>query len=279
MFLGRGKVELSHDNQDPIVKNGQVMFASSSFLSENSNVEFSGYTPGRATSSFAGLNTELNQTRPSRSKNGLGRAFRIPAATSTRIDVPSSDFTEAFNNDKTKARVTGNQVSVSAWVWAKDTSANQVFVAKISHPAFHTSPFFSYALAMIAPSSLRFWTATASGNKWADGGTFKFEQWNHVAGVYNGTDIYTYLNGSQVATNTQSGNLNDYAFGLGVGNNGGGNESFVGDIHDVCVWERPLTQAEIAHLAKQTSRWNPTQFVASSGNPRLGDYHVGGLPW
>ena len=68
--------------------------------------------------------------------------------------------------------------------------------------------------------------------------------WMHIAGVYNGTDAFIYLNGQliDVVTTTGIGNLepNQQAyFGFNNGN------FFNGNIDDFRIYERPLTPYEI----------------------------------
>lgn len=72
-------------------------------------------------------------------------------------------------------------------------------------------------------------------------------QWQHIAGVWNGTDIKIYINGTLIATTTgvtgssfKSQLSNPIKLGLNLSN-----EKFVGNIDEVRIWNRALSQAEI----------------------------------
>lgn len=72
-------------------------------------------------------------------------------------------------------------------------------------------------------------------------------QWQHVAGVWNGSDLKIYINGSLVATTTgvigasfKSQLTNPVQLGTNFSN-----EKFIGNIDEVRLWTRVLSAAEI----------------------------------
>jgi hypothetical protein len=71
-------------------------------------------------------------------------------------------------------------------------------------------------------------------------------QWLHVAGVYDGTDSFIYLNGEQKDMHTgPTGMVNAGQF-AGIGRNGADAASFfTGGVDEIAIWNRALTDAEV----------------------------------
>lgn len=76
--------------------------------------------------------------------------------------------------------------------------------------------------------------------------------WYHLAATYDGNRMRIYVNGSEVATRTCSGNVQvspDASLPLGVGafpsQVGRWEDDFPGALDEVKIWKRALTQAEI----------------------------------
>jgi hypothetical protein len=85
------------------------------------------------------------------------------------------------------------------------------------------------------------------------GGTVVENQWQHIAGVADGSTLRVYLNGVEVASTPYDGTINTTNGPLGVGDNPGGNDGttlrYEGYLDEVAIWERPLTPAEVlAHF-------------------------------
>lgn len=75
--------------------------------------------------------------------------------------------------------------------------------------------------------------------------------WNHVAATYDGTNQYLYLNGKLIYTRAQTGaiNGNSYPFRIGArGSSGVPVSPFSGKIHNVRVWYKTLTAADVLRL-------------------------------
>lgn len=80
-------------------------------------------------------------------------------------------------------------------------------------------------------------------------------QWYHVAGTFDGTNMIAYLDGVAVTPSdntafTWNGNITDIRIGLLATNSG----DFLGTIDDVRIYNRTLTETEIATLHNQTSQ-------------------------
>ena len=77
-------------------------------------------------------------------------------------------------------------------------------------------------------------------------------QWHHVAGVYDGTRVYLYLDGSRATstsaplTGSMSPAANLICIGaMGAGSRCSADDAFHGDIDDVRIYNRALNEAEI----------------------------------
>jgi len=76
--------------------------------------------------------------------------------------------------------------------------------------------------------------------------------WTHLAATYNGATQRLYVNGVQVGSRAQTGTLNVSANPLRIGGNTvWANEYFRGLIDEVRVYNRALSQAEIAAVSNQ----------------------------
>ena len=70
-------------------------------------------------------------------------------------------------------------------------------------------------------------------------------QWTHLAGSYDGTTVRLYVNGTQVAQTTTTGNLVSSTAPLRIGGNAIWGEYFSGAIDEVRVYRRALAPSEI----------------------------------
>jgi uncharacterized protein (TIGR03382 family) len=76
------------------------------------------------------------------------------------------------------------------------------------------------------------------------------DTWVHLAGVYNGTNILLYRDGTQVASTAAAGNMTTGVGPIGIGARSSFDQHwFPGNIDDVRIYARALTPEEIAVLA------------------------------
>ncbi len=71
------------------------------------------------------------------------------------------------------------------------------------------------------------------------------EKWYHIVGLYNGSEMQLYVDGTLEATTKQDGDI-DQAGELLFGTFGG--EKFIGRLDEVIFFDRGITEAEIAEL-------------------------------
>ncbi len=144
-----------------------------------------------------------------------------------------------------------NQLTISAWV---NRTNNPGGWQMITNRQFGTSWDDQFFLTF-HENNYRFGVNTVNnGNQWVTGGVNPLNQWVHVAGVYNGSQITLYVNGVAVVSQAMSGNLRTDTRPLLIG--AGGNfadpnltgEYMVGQVDDVRLYKRALSAAEIAPL-------------------------------
>ncbi len=90
------------------------------------------------------------------------------------------------------------------------------------------------------------------------------DEWSHVALVANATEVVLYLNG-QSATHAIDINAVDLTSLKIASYKGWASRNFIGDIEEVCLWNRALTQNEIRglrHLTKENIVGSDPDFVA-----------------
>lgn len=89
--------------------------------------------------------------------------------------------------------------------------------------------------------------------------------WHHVAGVRDGDDTILYLDGVEVARNTEaiSGSLSNSSdrFGLGQRHAGGWGFAFNGRIAEVRVWDHARSEQEIADNRMRRQKGNEAGLI------------------
>ena len=105
-------------------------------------------------------------------------------------------------------------------------------------------------------SEPRFGLNTTVGNNQNTGaGSIPVGQWVHLAGVYDGTSMRLYVNGSEQATLSKSGTIKASDRPLLLGGNANtsdpqaASETLAGRVDEARLYNRALTAAEIAALA------------------------------
>ena len=96
---------------------------------------------------------------------------------------------------------------------------------------------------------------STNGGRPAVGGTFTSalygsaslpaNTWSHLAATYDGSTLRLYINGIQVASRAQSGNIQTSSMPLGIGGDSHWGQYFQGLIDEVRIYDHALTQSEI----------------------------------
>ncbi len=176
-----------------------------------------------------------------------------PALTSTPTAMPSATkYALKFDGVDDYVSIVdagnfafGNAFSVEAWVKPLSLSGSGTYKA-IVQGAFSEPPFSGAGWSMFLNSSnysdwgLSVCVPECQSAK-SGAGSLKINQWQHLAGTYDGSEIVIYQNGQKITSTPQSGNVTHANFVL----LGRWVTSFNGLIDEVRIWNIARTQAEI----------------------------------
>jgi len=165
----------------------------------------------------------------------------------------TNDFLDAGN--PSALNLTGNEVTLSAWIRLESTSAEGKILAKWADAGDR----FQYLLSTDSGDKCLFATFTPN-TKIALGTTnLVTGAWNHIAGVYDGSELRVYCDGVEEGTTSSTANFSstNAPVRIGAGSGGSGTENpFDGDIGHAAIWDKPLTAGEIQSLANGISPLN-----------------------
>lgn len=168
------------------------------------------------------------------------------------------------------------EITVSAWY--KTTPFVGSGTDPIVNKAYtsHTEPYYQYHLGVCgnqywnAQSRFTFYLAI---NDKLDGlnteeNLYSLDTWYHIAGTYDGTTIKLYVNGVLRASKVQPGKMKDYGSDIFIGrhkNSVGGSTYYLpGNIDDVRIYSRALSQNELLDLYKESAPEAPVEFNFTS---------------
>lgn len=86
------------------------------------------------------------------------------------------------------------------------------------------------------------------GNSWGGSNvsyTIENNNWYHVAGTFDGTDMRLYVNGIEVGSIVSSMPINKISSNLFIGDDGSGYNNFEGALDEIRIWNKVLTAQEI----------------------------------
>jgi len=137
---------------------------------------------------------------------------------------------EAFNNDYATIISKGDD----AWRLARHMNTDQL------------------EIACTGVTSSSIWGHIAGGTSVKDG------LWHHVAGVYDGSGLYLYIDGVLDAQDEATGTINNNSYEVYIGENAEANGRFWnGSIDDVRIYNRGLPHSEIVGLAGLSEIYQP----------------------
>ncbi|MBI3115041.1 MAG: hypothetical protein HYZ09_00935, partial [Candidatus Kerfeldbacteria bacterium] len=143
-----------------------------------------------------------------------------------------------------------DKITLAAWINPSATAKGEVIVGK-SHAATHTSPWYKWLLYRTANNALSFRIDSTLRDSTAS--TIVDGSWQHVAGVYDGSTMTIYRNGSSLASTAKTGNIQtsdqNPRIGMRHTPTTGDGEHFTGSIDEVRIYKRALAAAELTDLA------------------------------
>jgi len=150
--------------------------------------------------------------------------------------------------------ITGNQITVEAWVFPFALPENQNSKVIVARPYYGKEPWRGYELSLgnwgatdhssymfvIGDGQMPINAAYATDTSLAQTG-----EWVHLAGTYDGINVKLYKNGILVASAPFTANIGAGDTGFYIGSFGQLDKTFQGLIDEVRVWNIARTQTEI----------------------------------
>ena len=199
----------------------------------------------------------------------ISPTWRMPEESNqSKFDNYSLDFDGSneyidCGNDSS-LNITSN-ITLSAWV--KPTTA----ITSQNFPMFIAKGLNCYMLFGNSPTGgVRF---RLSGSVLIDSdSTIPTNEWTHVVGTYDGSNLRIYLNGSLDKTVSHTGAIPVTTDNVQIGAANTGNK-FDGEISQVSIFDYALSQGQIDYLYNSGTPQNP---MAISGNAPIAYYPLGG---
>jgi hypothetical protein len=159
------------------------------------------------------------------------------------IAIPNSDSLD----------IAGTTFTVSFWLNA-DANA-QVLFGKWYNDAM-TDPFYQYGVEIspLSNGELSFQYSEGGSVVWfnTDNGTLDFGSWDHYALTYNGINMKWYKNGAEIKSKEESDSFEARGRPLWIGQDRNSNQDFTGKLDEFQIWNRCLSQEEIAVMCNSS---------------------------
>jgi hypothetical protein len=204
---------------------------------------------------------------------GLGTDDLITGARGKALNFDGSDD---YINTSSNLNPGASNFSISVWFRANSTSAQIIYNKEDLYEASAGGGYFTYA-----------WQP-----HWAwDGGTsfsVNSGEWYNAVIVYNGTQQAVYKNGLRVYIRDQTGSIGSSSSVFMIGDRGMRGSPFIGDIDELIIFNRSLSQAEINALySSQINKFNTSAMPLGNEQhnytvyaiDQLGNVANSGLRW
>jgi len=154
-------------------------------------------------------------------------------------------------NDIVNAANFGSFTRTTLSVWIYRTGANAGRESIVSYKESSGNGFVLCLNEAGGTQYPRFWAHNGGWLNAEEAFTIPTNTWTHLAGVFDGTNIRLYRNGTQVASTAATGNMtNTQSQNTGIGARSSSDQHwFPGNIDDVRIYSRALTVGEIGVLA------------------------------
>ncbi len=150
-------------------------------------------------------------------------------------------------------------VTVTAWVrWTINPRSGNNQAVIVSNNAASTANLGQFWLKHNGDNiNFQFGAKTTTGQTFVNSTTSPVaNQWYHIAGVYTGSQLAIYVNGTLEATASLSGAMaadNNYPFQIGRWSNSSSNYvAFQGNIDEVKIFNGPITAAQVTDIYNET---------------------------
>lgn len=140
-----------------------------------------------------------------------------------------------------------SQISVEAWIKPRSvaTTNNQDRVVSKGNNYELTISTGDTGCAAGTRGQVQ-WRATIGGSDARIcGGQLDLGAWHHIAGTYDGATFALYVDGARVASMSRSGAMAVNSLALTLGNKSSLDRPLEGDLDEVRIWRRALSQSEL----------------------------------
>lgn len=189
--------------------------------------------------------------------NGAGFA---PAEDGQGFTLGGNQFVSV--NDSAVLNLT-SQLGFEAWVYPASDDNGQVMAAIVNKELNGSSIQYEFARKMsrvcpngggIAQGNFALYLSGVSGlpndcGGWVDGGAaLPLNTWSHIAVTYDGSNIRSYVNGTLARTIAAGGSISVTTGQLRFGGRSANLEYWLGNIDEVSLYNRAITQSEITSI-------------------------------
>ena len=180
-------------------------------------------------------------------------------------------------SDSSSVNITGNTLTLSAWVRINRTASTDTTQTIISKTAASDSE--QYVLLYTAdshgvPNRFRFdvRNSSATASIYTNGTYATTNTWIHVTGVYNSSRITIFINGSEMNSTTTAGDITGRASDVNIGRLASGGQLFNGTIDEVRIYSENVSISRISALGTAdllTTRIFPEENITAVSASRL----------
>ena len=178
--------------------------------------------------------------------------------------------------DSASLDISGTGLTISAW-YEYVNSGIQILVGKSHLNESHSGPFFPYSLHFIPGDDPSFFLADEVGSLFTRvtaTGASSIGAWQLYTGVYDGSDMYTYVDDTALASSSRTGNIRTSDGNFRIGANGIGGEPISGVVDEVRIspnarsaawisaeYLNQSTTTDFYTAAQAASPWNATDWT------------------
>ncbi|MBI3231684.1 MAG: fibronectin type III domain-containing protein [Candidatus Doudnabacteria bacterium] len=170
-----------------------------------------------------------------------------------------NDYVDAGNSPSLNP---ANQITIAAWAKPSSIAQSQFIVAKDNVPA----GTLQYFLRFQGSSGVRFAIRTSVDNYFtvSTPTAIATNTWYHVVGVYDGSTMKVYVNGTLLGSTNVSGLMANNGVNVRIGRRQDTALPFNGVIDEVKIYDRALSQSEVMGLYDNTSPSTPANLTATA---------------
>jgi beta-galactosidase len=144
--------------------------------------------------------------------------------------------------------ITG-QITLAAWVKTQDAGNSE-------HNPYVAKGDSSYAIKHRTANEIEFFIYDA--NTWYSAAfpvTSSFNGvWHHLAGTYDGSNVKLYVDGELTGNTAHTGSIASNTYNVNIGRDSQNTDRlYEGEIDDIRIYGRALSQGEVAYLAGKTT--------------------------